>query len=104
MAIVVCTIKFNLVMESVTRKGREDCNRSFAIPWPFSFMGGVKMKLAQLSRDEVEDMERDLTFAMGVLELFHGVENDTVMNSKPVLLEAENRLYRTRERLAEVSA
>ena len=39
MGFVVCTINIKLVMESGTRKGREDCNRSFAIPWPFS-MGG----------------------------------------------------------------
>jgi len=58
-----------------------------------------KKEFLQLSRDEVEKMDHDLRFASGVLELFHGVCNDTVMNSDPVLLEAENRLFQIRDNL-----
>jgi len=34
MGFVVCTINFNLVMESGTRKGRGS-RMSLSIPWPF---------------------------------------------------------------------
>lgn len=60
-----------------------------------------KKDFVQLSRDEVKEMDHDLRFASGVLELFHGVCNDTVMNSDPVLVEAENRLFQIRDNLEE---
>lgn len=45
MGFAVCTINFNLAMGSGTREGRKDCNRSFAIPWPFSMEGGKMGKI-----------------------------------------------------------
>jgi len=60
-----------------------------------------KDETIQFSLNEIRRVEYDLRFASGVLELFHGVNDDAICNGDIVLMEAENRLYKIREILEE---
>ena len=53
----------------------------------------------QISDEEIKEIDRNLQFALGVLELFHGVGHCDVCYGDPVLLEAERRLHDVRQTL-----